>query len=34
MKYPSIDITIFFFGDQIILYGDHFTAEGRQKANF
>ena len=34
IKYPSIDITIFFFGDQIILYGDHFTAGGRQKANF
>ena len=24
----------FFFGDQIILYGDHFTAEGRQRATF
>ena len=24
----------FFFGDQIILYGDHFTAEGRQRVTF
>lgn len=33
-KCPPLDISFFFFGDQNLFYGDHFTIDGRQKVTF